>query len=123
MELYKGYYIEEVSDTPGLMSNRCIVYRSEEDMTYDIAGTDFTSIDDAKTWIDGQIPAPIYPDNIMQMVRQHLGLEEYDTSRDAEINSMTHVSVFAHCLEWEGIIGYEIKVLSWVRSIYGVDLS
>ena len=97
----------------------------------------------AMFWVDGEItrggegmatqsgvdelnrsiqPAPAYPDNIMQKVRQHIGLESYDTSRDAEINSMSHDSVFQHCLEWEGIIGYDLAISYWIRDIYGVSL-
>ncbi len=66
---------------------------------------------------------PVYPDYIMQKVRQHLGLEYYDTSRDAEINDMAHNDVFYHCLEWEGIIGYDLTIRGWVVDIYGVTLS
>ena len=62
-----------------------------------------------------------YPDYIMEKVRQHLGLESYDTSRDAEINGMTHDSVFDHVLEWEGIIGYQFQIVSWVAAIYGIS--
>ena len=65
----------------------------------------------------------MYPDYIMEKVRQHLGLESYDTSRDNEINMMSHSSVFQHCLEWEGIIGYDLAILDWVKEIYGVTLS
>lgn len=64
----------------------------------------------------------MYPEYIMQKVRQHLGLEEYDTSRDDEINNMTHDSVFSHCLEWEGIIGYVYMIRDLVRDIYWVTL-
>ena len=59
---------------------------------------------------------------IMKKVRQHIGLGEDDPSKDAEINNMTRGSVFQHCLEWEGIIGYTSRILSWVGDIYGVDL-
>ena len=65
---------------------------------------------------------PKYSDNIMERVRLHLGLESNDTSRDVEINGMTHDSVFQHCLEWEGIIGYDISIHSWIKEIYDVVL-
>lgn len=64
-----------------------------------------------------------YPNYIMKKVRQQLGLEEDDTSRDAEINSMSHNVVFAHCLIDEGIIGYEYMISSMIHDIYGVTLS
>lgn len=65
---------------------------------------------------------PVYPRYIMEKVRQHIGLEPWDTSRDDEINNMTHHSVFGHCLEWEGIIGYNNTIRDWVSGIYGVTL-
>jgi len=65
----------------------------------------------------------MYPDYIMQKVRQHLGLESYDTSRDSEINGMSHNAIFDHCLEWEGIIGYGYQITGWITEIYGVQLS
>ena len=40
---------------------------------------------------------PNYPDYIMQLVRQSIGLEEYDTSKDEEINRYTHENVFRQC--------------------------
>lgn len=70
-----------------------------------------------------EVVMPKYSDNIMEKVRQHIGLEPYDTSRDAEINNMTRDSVFGHVLEWEGIIGYNNQIRSWIQDIYGVDVS
>lgn len=64
----------------------------------------------------------MYPNYIMEKVRQHLGLEPYDTSRDEEINSMSHRSILDHCLEWEGIIGYTGQIIGWIDDIYGVSL-
>ena len=66
---------------------------------------------------------PKYLNYIMDKVRQHLGLEEGDTSRDAEINNMSPDTVFGHVLEWEGIIGYNYTIPGWIKDIYGVDLS
>ena len=64
----------------------------------------------------------MYPDYIMEKVRQRLGLEPYDTSRDSEINNMSHGTVLDHVLEWEGIIGYGYTIPGWIKDIYGVDL-
>ena len=68
-------------------------------------------------------PAPAYPYYIMEMVRQHLGLELYDTSRDEEINNMSHGTVLDHVMEWEGIIGYGYTIPQWIKDIYGIELS
>lgn len=67
-------------------------------------------------------PSNAYPDYIMKDVRQHLGLEPYDTSSDDEINNMTHDEVFDHVLMWDGIIGYLHRIRGWVTDIYGVTL-
>lgn len=64
----------------------------------------------------------MYPDYIMESVRQRLGLEPYDTSRDDEINSMPHNAIFDHCLEWEGIIGYGYTIRNWIMDIYGYTM-
>jgi len=64
----------------------------------------------------------MYPDYIMEKVRQHLDLEPYDTSRDSEINDMSRNEIFRRCLEWEGIIGYDSTIKYWIKDIYGVTL-
>lgn len=67
---------------------------------------------------------PKYSAEIMEAVRQHIGLDSpYDTSRDAEINEMSHNSILDHVLEWEGIIGYGYRIQGWITEIYGVQLS
>lgn len=64
----------------------------------------------------------MYPNYIKEKVRQRLGLESYDTSRDIEIDNMGHNEVFNDCLAWEGIIGYAYAIRDWVKDIYGVTL-
>ena len=75
------------------------------------------------TQAQAQPVEPEYPTHIMDRVRQHIGLEPGDTSRDAEINAMSHDLILDHCLEWEGIIGYGHQMRSWIEDIYGVNLS
>ena len=65
---------------------------------------------------------PKYHNYMMEKVRQHIGLEPWDTSRDEEINNMSKDSVMDHCLEWEGIIGYGHTIRDWVKEIYGITL-
>ncbi len=69
------------------------------------------------------VVTPKYPDYIMQKVRQRLNLEECDTSKDEEINNMSHGTVLDHVMEWEGIIGYRYTIHDWIKDIYDVDLS
>lgn len=68
-------------------------------------------------------PTPIYPNYIMEKVRQRLGVESYDTSRDEEINGMSKDNVFSAVLEWEGIIGYAWTIKDWIKDIYGIELN
>lgn len=63
-----------------------------------------------------------YPEDIMKNVRQNLGLEPDDTSKDEKIMSMDKEDVLDHCLTWEGICGYGSLILSMVNGIYGTDL-
>jgi len=47
-----------------------------------------------------------YSDRIMKNVRQNLGLEEDDTSRDDYIMSLSPEDVFDRYCNWEGLINY-----------------
>jgi hypothetical protein len=38
------------------------------------------------------------------------------------VQSMPPNEVFGLVLQWEGIIGYDYKIKSWIKDIYGVDL-
>ena len=64
-----------------------------------------------------------YPENIMRAVRENLGLEFYDTSRDEEIECMSKNEVFNSVCEWEGFINYSDTIIRWIKQIYGVDLN
>ena len=62
-----------------------------------------------------------YPESIMQYVRQNLGMDKYDDSRDAEINGMTADEVFECVCNWNGLINYASTIKSWVNDIYKID--
>ena len=64
---------------------------------------------------------PLYPDYIMRNVRQSLGLEPDDTSKDDIINEMEKDEVLKMFWQWEGIIGYADKIKSSVVDIYGYE--
>lgn len=63
-----------------------------------------------------------YPEDIMEILRQRLGLEEDDTSRDSEINTYTPSEAFEEVCNWEGFLGYASTIKSWIEDIYGIDL-
>lgn len=64
-----------------------------------------------------------YPEYIMKKLRQHLGLESNDTSRDDEINTYSGNEAFEGVLEWEGICGYTEFIKMWIQDIYEIDLN
>lgn len=60
-----------------------------------------------------------YSDSLMEAVRQNLGVDEDDTSRDVDIEAMDKREVLDRALTWEGIIGYTDKLINWFKSVYG----
>ncbi len=63
-----------------------------------------------------------YSEDVMECVRQRLGLKKYDTSRDNEINTLSPDEVLDYVCNWNGLIGYAYTIKSWIRDIYKLDL-
>ncbi|MFQ3543559.1 hypothetical protein Q7A53_05690 [Halobacillus rhizosphaerae] len=64
-----------------------------------------------------------YPnDEVIENVRKRLGLSEDDASMDDHILKMSRNEVFAHVVNWNGLINYDSTIKYWVLDIYGVDL-
>jgi hypothetical protein len=63
-----------------------------------------------------------YPEDMMIQLRQRIGLNEYDTSNDEEINSMSKDEVFENLLGWNGLIGWDYTIKEWIKQIYNVEL-
>ena len=55
-----------------------------------------------------------YSDFIMRAVRQSLGLDEDDTSRDEEIMEMAGAEIVDRYLTWNEIIGYTSYIINVV---------
>lgn len=65
-----------------------------------------------------------YNDEVMKAVRQSLGLDGNDTSRDSDIMQMDKKDVFEHYCLWNGLLGYHYQyLLEAVESIFDVKLS
>ncbi|MDF2615411.1 MAG: hypothetical protein K0Q47_66 [Sedimentibacter sp.] len=62
-----------------------------------------------------------YPEEIMGLVRQALGVPEDDDSKDERIKKMTKHNVFRKILQWEGIVGYEFYIKSWIEQIWNIS--
>jgi hypothetical protein len=63
-----------------------------------------------------------YDLHVLEDVREGMGLEATDDSRDDEINSMSRAEVFKRYLEWNGIIGYASDIKRAIEDIYDVQL-
>jgi hypothetical protein len=59
----------------------------------------------------------------MDCLRQRRGLNIDDKSEDSIINKYKPNKVFKEILEWEGLIGWDEKIKSFVEEIYGVELN
>jgi len=65
-----------------------------------------------------------YNDDVMKAVRQSLGLEENDTSRDNDIMQMDKKAVFEHYCLWNGLLGsYYLYFLEAIQNIFDVELT
>ena len=68
-------------------------------------------------------PTSKYPEGIMQYLRQRIGLDEFDTSRDAEINEYSPSEAFSDVCKWHGLLGgYAEEIKEWIEGIYGIEL-
>lgn len=63
-----------------------------------------------------------YPEYILKILRQEHNLEQNDTLHDEQLQRYEPEQVFRIMLEWEGIIGYDTQMLSWIYDIFGVNL-
>lgn len=65
----------------------------------------------------------VYNDDVMKAVKQSLGYEEDDTTRDEVIMEMPKEDVFQRYCQWNGLLGgwYQL-LIDAVESIYEVEL-
>ena len=59
-----------------------------------------------------------YSNYLMRSIRQSMGLDEDDTSRDDAIMEMDSYELLDRFLEWEGIIGYTQKIINILKEIF-----
>lgn len=65
----------------------------------------------------------VYNDDVMKAVRQSLGYDEDDTSRDKVIMEMPKEEIFERYCRWNGLLGGWYQwLLEAVESIYEVEL-
>lgn len=63
-----------------------------------------------------------YDDTTYEEVRQRLGLDESDASRDDDIDMMPRKDVFNHVCSWNGLMEYGYTLRKWVNDIFDVDV-
>lgn len=63
-----------------------------------------------------------YNREIMEAIRQRLGLEKDDTSRDGYIMSLNKRTVFRGYCEWNGLLGWSDNILSAIEFIFDIRL-
>ena len=63
-----------------------------------------------------------YPEYIMETVRQRLGIEKGNTTKDDYINGLKENKVVEMYLSWKGIIGYGNMIINLIEDVYGVKL-
>lgn len=59
---------------------------------------------------------------IIDDVRENIGIERGDASKDDEINSMSPNEIFDRWCEWNGFINYSKMFRAVIGSIYGTDI-
>lgn len=64
----------------------------------------------------------LLPKRIVKVVRQTMGLDADDYTRDKEIACMSHRELFDAWLTWNGIIGYTEEILDTIETIYSIAL-
>lgn len=67
-------------------------------------------------------PTNKYPESIMEDIRMRLGLEKYDTAKDEQINEMPKDVIFSMVCNWNGLLGYDSTIKTWIKDIYGIQL-
>ncbi len=63
------------------------------------------------------------PPDLMENIREQLGLESDDTSRDQEIEAMSKSEQLDRIAAWNGLIGFGRKMTMWVEQVYKVELT
>lgn len=64
-----------------------------------------------------------YPEYIMKALRQRMGLDEDDTSKDESIMKMSKSRVIDEVCNWEGLINYGSVIRGWIEDVYEINLN
>lgn len=59
--------------------------------------------------------------NILGNVRENLGIEPDDDSKDERIDRMDNDELFKRWCDWHGLLGWDGSIKGTLRDIYGVE--
>lgn len=60
--------------------------------------------------------------HIIRDIRENLGIDPNDISKDDEINRMSLGEIFNRWCEWNGLINWSGKLKNVIEDIYGIDI-
>lgn len=63
-----------------------------------------------------------YPESIIKILREDEGLNQYDFSKDEELNKLTPNEVFEKVMIWNGLYEEMYVIKEWVEGTYGLKL-
>jgi hypothetical protein len=64
-----------------------------------------------------------FPEKIMRYLRQRRGLDEFDITKDQDINTLSQDEAFSEVCNWNGLLGgYDYNIKGWIKDIYNVQL-
>lgn len=95
----------------------------------DFSGEDFNNeekiieiihkIEEYEVWDEAEKKYPTY---IYENVRQNLGMNKYDTSRDEFIENMPRDEILDRVCYWNNLINFGDTIKEWIIDIYNVNL-
>jgi hypothetical protein len=59
---------------------------------------------------------------VIRDIRENLGVDPNDTSKDDEIDRMSLGEIFNRWCEWNGLINWSGKIKTAIGDIYGMDI-
>jgi hypothetical protein len=62
-------------------------------------------------------------EEILGYVRQNLGIEKDDTSKDDLINEMDNAEILDRVATWNNLIRYGGTIIDWVERVFDVQLT
>jgi len=105
----QGFTIGRVYKVEEVHSDGCLLLENDKGETENIPPCFFEEVE-------------MYADDIMECLRERLGLKEDDVSGDDQIMLMTKTQAFDEYLNWKGFLGWGHSIRDAVEQIFGISL-